>query len=358
MEASAIDYDLHGIAGVRLLDAGAMEAAAVDRQLGGMRAPLTRAPDVVVRFVDHVEVAGPVRLLGADEAGFGDDAFVLLRGFRKARARVRIDVERLGAGGEIVAERGIRGIPLLVAAINLSALAHGVLPLHASAFAVGATGVLATGWSKGGKTEAMLAFMAHGARFVGDEWVYVTPEGRAHGLPEPIRLWDWHVRQLPRLRARVPPRERGRLQALAVAGRLARRRGARRVAALVDRQQNVDVAPAQLFDPAEIALAGPVDRVFLMRSWERPDVAVSPVSGTEVAARMAASLRYERAPLLAAYEQFRFAFPGRSNELIEQAPAREAELLGRLLDGRDAHAVDHPYPVRLDALFEAMRPHC
>jgi hypothetical protein len=358
MTQAAIDYDLHGIVGVRLLGAEAVEAAAVDRQLGGLRGTLTRAPDIVVRFVDRVEVAGAVRLLGAAEAGFADDAFLLLRGFRKARARVGIDVERLGAGGEIVAERGLRGVPLLVAAINLAALAHDVLPLHASAFGFGTTGVLTTGWSKGGKTEAMLAFMAHGARFIGDEWVYVTGDGRAHGLPEPIRLWDWHVRQLREVRARIPARERARLQALAIAGRLARRRGEHRVAAVLERQLHVDAAPAQLFDPAAIALAGPVDRVFLMRSWERPDIAVSPVAGAEVAARMSASLRYERAPLLAVYEQFRFAFPDRANPRIDEAPEREAALLRRLLDGREAHAVDHPYPVRLDALFGAMRPHC
>jgi hypothetical protein len=95
-----------------------------------------------------------------------------------------------------------------------------------------------------------------------------------------------------------------------------------------------------------------------MRSWERPDIAVSPVAGAEVAARMSASLRYERAPLLAVYEQFRFAFPDRANPRIDEAPEREAALLRRLLDGREAHAVDHPYPVRLDALFGAMRPHC
>jgi hypothetical protein len=358
MTHAPIDYDLHGIAGVRVLGAGPDEAAAIDRQLGGLRGALTGEPDIVVRFADRLGVAGPVRLLGAGEAGFADDAFLLLRGFHKARARVRVDVERLGAGGEIVAERGIRGIPLLVAAVNLAALRHDALPLHASAFAVDGTGVVTTGWSKGGKTEAMLAFMAHGARFVGDEWVYVTAGGQAHGLPEPIRLWDWHVAQLPRVRDRIGARGRLRLGAFGAASRLARRGGDDRVAALLDRQRHVDAPPARLFDPGAIALSGPVDRVFLMRSWERPDIAVTPVGGAEVAARMAASLRYERAPLIAVYEQFRFAFPDRTNQLIDEAPAREAGALRRVLDGRDALAVDHPYPVRFEALFDAMRPHC
>jgi hypothetical protein len=144
----------------------------------------------------------------------------------------------------------------------------------------------------------------------------------------------------------------------AIASSAARGRADARLAALIERQLHTDAAPQRLFDPAAIALAAPVDRVFLMRSWERPDVAVTPVAGAEVAARMPASLRYERAPLLACYEQFRFAFPGRANPLLEEAPAREAALLAALLDGRDAYAVDHPYPVDLTALHEAMRPYC
>jgi hypothetical protein len=359
MPATPIDYDVHGIVGVRVLDATPRDAAVVDRQLGGLRAPLQRDPDVVVRFVDRLDVAGPVRLLGVGEAGFGDDAFLLLRSRHKARARVRVDVERIGRGCEIVAERGVPAIPLLVAIVNLSALANGALPLHASAFVCGEVGVVATGWSKGGKTESLLAFTAHGARYVGDEWVYVAPGGeRVHGLPEPIRVWEWQARQLPGVLQRIGTRERARLRALRAAAALARRRGSARVAALVERQLHVDVAPARLFDAPAIALTGPVDRVFFMSSWEHADVRVQRVDGAEVAARMAFSLQHERAPLTACYEQFRFAFPDRANPLIQEAPERERALLDRLLGGRGATAVDHPYPVALEALYDAMRPLC
>jgi hypothetical protein len=360
MTSSAIDYDVHGFAGVRLVGARAADAAVVDRQLGGLRAPLAREPDVVVRFVERLEVSGPVRLLGAGEAGFTDDAFLLLRSRHKARARVRVEVDRIGRGCEIVVERGVSAVPLLVAIVNLSALANGALALHASAFAYRGRGVVTTGWSKGGKTEALLAFMPRGARYVADEWLYVAPDGASvHGLPEPIRLWSWHLRQLPWLRSRVGARDLAPLPALHAAARAAGRRAAgRRLAALLERQLHVDVAPSRLFEPDEVELSAGFDRLFLMRSWERPDVRVSAVDGTEVAARMAFSLQHERASLTACYQRFRFAFPDRANPLLEEAPARERELLDRVLGGRTAYAVDHPYPVRLDALFEAMRPYC
>jgi hypothetical protein len=353
---SAVDYDVHGVAGVRLVGARPPDAAVVDRQLGGLRGPLRRDPDIVVRFVDRLEVSRPVRLLGAGEAGFTDDAFLLLRSRHKARARIQVDVERLGRGGEVVVERGAPAVPLLVAMVNLAALANGALALHASAFVHRGLGIVATGWSKGGKTEALLAFMEHGARFVGDEWVYIAPDGdRVHGLPEAIRLWDWHLRQLPAVRRRLSRRDRVLLAPLRVAAGVAgRRQEARRLGAMLERQLHVDAEPSRLFEPDAIALSTGFDRLFLMRSWEEPDVRVDPVGGAEVAGRMAFSLAHERAPLLGCYEQFRFAFPDRVNPLIEQAPERERVLLDRFLCGRAAHAVDHPYPVHLDALFDAM----
>jgi hypothetical protein len=142
------------------------------------------------------------------------------------------------------------------------------------------------------------------------------------------------------------------------AGAAGRRRQARRVAALLDRQLHVDAAPSRLFGPDALAPSAGFDRLFLMRSWEGPEVRVEPIAGAEVAARMAFSLQHERAPLLACYEQFRFAFPDRANPLIDAAAGRDRALLDRFLAGRTGHAVDHPYPVRLEALYEAMRAHC
>jgi hypothetical protein len=52
---------------------------------------------------------------------------------------------------------------LLISILNLTMLAKGFLPMHASAFTYKNTGVVATGWAKGGKTETLFAFMANGA---------------------------------------------------------------------------------------------------------------------------------------------------------------------------------------------------
>lgn len=352
-----VDYDLHGLAGVRVVGAGPRDVAAVDRQLGPIRGTLQREPDIVVRFVDRLELTGPLRLLGLDDAGFTDDAFLILRSRHKARARVRIPLEQVGERCELVCERGLPAVPLLIAVLNLTVLARGALPLHAAAFVHGERGAVVTGWSKGGKTESVLAFMSRGARFVGDEWVYIEPDGaRVHGIPEPMRVWDWQLRQLPELREQVASLDRARLSALRLAVSAARGRRGRRVGAFVSRQLHVDVPPERMFAASTVALTASFDRLFLVGSWERPETIARPIEPAEIAARMAFSLQYERAPLLAAYQQFRFAFPDRVNPVIETAAERERALLERVLAGKPSYAVEHPYPVDLSRLFEVMSP--
>jgi hypothetical protein len=210
----AVDYDLHGLVGVRLLDAEPADARAVDRQLGPIRTPLEREPDITIRFVEELPVRGTVRLLGLDEAGYTEDAFLVLRGKHKTRARVQIRFEQIGGRCEITCESGLKAVPLLIPILNLTALAKGALPLHASAFEYEGTGILTTGWSKGGKTEALLTFMARGARYIGDEWVYLHPEmspqgrhvTRMSGIPDERHPRAHpYVGLAPRSTAGIPP---------------------------------------------------------------------------------------------------------------------------------------------------------
>lgn len=365
-----IDYDLHGLAGIRVIDASPADAAAVTRQLGPIEASLSRAPDIVIRFVDKLTTSGRLRYLGVDDAGFTDDAFLVLRSKHKARARVQIAFQQIGRRMEIVCERGLPAVPLLIPILNLTVLAKGALPLHASAFAYRGTGVVATGWTKGGKTEALLAFMAHGAEYVGDEWVYISGDGaRVYGIPEPIRLWDWHLRELPGYRGLVRPGDRARLRTLSLLQALGRLPGRAngvpttagaldRVLSAVKRQLYVDMDPRQLFGASFGPLSGGFDRLFLVASHDDPGVTVEPIDPREVAHRMVFSLQHERAGLMAFYLKFRFAFPDAANPLIEQAEELQREILERVVAGKPSYAVHHPYPVRFSDLFDAMVPYC
>ncbi|MGI8606807.1 MAG: hypothetical protein ACR2L0_06605 [Gaiellaceae bacterium] len=368
--SQAIDYDLHGLAGVRLVDATPADAAAVSLQLGPIRASLDREPDIVVRFVDRLPTTR-LRYLGAGEAAFTDDAFLVLRSKHKVPARVSIPFAEIGDRCEIVCERGLPAVPLLIPILNLTVLARGALPLHASAFVYGETGVVATGWSKGGKTETLLAFMQRGAEYVGDEWVYVSSDGdRIFGIPEPIRLWDWHLSQLPDYRALVGRGDRGRLRALRLAlalegaldsgasSRVPLARGLGRALPVLKRQLHVDVEPARLFGERAIAVSAAFDRLFFVVSTESKEITVEPIDPREVARRMSFSLAYERLGLAAYYAMFRFAFPGAASPVLDQAGELEQQALSRLLADKPANVVYHPCPMSIAALFDAMRPYC
>ena len=92
-----VDFDLGGVVGLRLVDAGAREIAAVTRQLGSIRRPLAREPDVLVRFVERLALKGPLRFIGLSDAAFSDDEFLLLRGKHESRLRVQIPFDQVGA---------------------------------------------------------------------------------------------------------------------------------------------------------------------------------------------------------------------------------------------------------------------
>lgn len=366
-----IDYDLHGLAGIRLVDASPGDAAAVARQLGPIRAPLDREPDILIRFVDRLTTSSPLRYLGPGEAGYADEGFFVLRSKHKTPAKVRIELADAGGRSEIVCERGLAAVPLLIPIVNLTVLRRGAAPLHASAFVYEGTGVVATGWSKGGKTEALLAFMSHGAEYVGDEWVYVSPDGeRVHGIPEPIRVWDWHLHELPEYRALLGTGDRARLAAirsvvalessLAATGAsgLAPVRALTRLSPLLRRQLCVDVPPETLSPGGLGALSARFDRLFFLASHEGSDVTVEQIDPLEVSRRMVFSHQHERLDFLSSYLQFRFAFPERINPILEAAEQLERESLERVLAGKACYAVHHPYPVSIPALFDAMRPLC
>src|SRR5918997_1422679 len=85
LPGNAVDFDLHGLAAVRLIDASPADAAAVERQLGPLRATLDREPDLIIRFVPRLRVTEPIRLLGVGDAGFTDEGFLVLRSRHKSR---------------------------------------------------------------------------------------------------------------------------------------------------------------------------------------------------------------------------------------------------------------------------------
>jgi hypothetical protein len=368
---------LHGLLSIGLQGAGRSEIAAVRRQLGPLaegRMPsageAASRPDVSIRFVDHLVTSGTVRQLGLD-AAFDDERFFVLRGRRKTSVRVQLPVERLGASHvEIVAERGLSAVPYLLPILNATLLGKGVLPVHASAFVHDGRGVLVTGWAKGGKSEALLAFADRGATYVGDEWVYVSADGSSMGgLPEPMRLWDWQLAMVPGIRERVGLAGRVRLGGAAglaaLLGGASRLPGvrssapgdvARRLAAVVERQRSLQIPPARLFGSRMSTGLVPLDSVILIESSSEATASVRSEDPTIVAVRTAATVRHELVDLDTLALHHRFAFPDRQPAFVGELDDRLVRGLTAAFAGKPCLLVRHPYPPDIPALFDLIAP--
>jgi hypothetical protein len=120
----------------------------------------------------------------------------------------------------------------------------------------------------------------------------------------------------------------------------------------------VEVSPRRLFgsDASEAATAGaPLNAVFFTMSHTSPEVEVEPETTGELVERLALMLELEYAELLATYRKFRFAFPERQSELLDNLGQRLREQLGKILMNTPAFFVYHPYPVSAEAMFGALR---
>lgn len=362
------DYDIHGVVGVRLIDAAAEDRAAVESQIGRSRGSLRAAPDITVRFVERIPTDG-LRYVEVGRSGFTGNDFLLRSNGHRA-AWVRVPFDTLGGRCEFVCERGARMVPLLKPALRLTALRKGYVPFHASAFEWQGAGIIVAGWAHGGKTSALLAFADRGARFIGDELILLTADGRTVlGFSNDLSLSTWQVSQLVNIGYRFGRR---RTWLAGMVGKLARASAPRKIGdrsdgrprrflhaavSKVDARLKTRVSIDALF-AAGTPLAGEAHRTFFMTSHADNDITVEPTAPHDVARRMSESLRYEALPLLGQYHAFRFAFPDRRNPAIEVMHEQEQRLLSRALADHATYVVRHPYPAPLNRLFEAMQPFC
>jgi hypothetical protein len=350
---------------LRLIDPPDPVLRQVATELGavaGLPAGLPADPILTVRFTEPVGTRADLIRLGLTDHPFAFDSerFYLIgrRGHLTA-----IDFRALDTT-EIEIERGESTIPLLLPLLSLRLVAMGRVLLHAASFVHEGRAVVATGWQSGGKSELLFAFMVRGATYLADEWTIVRGDGSIEGFASDVHFWDWQLRALPPISARISGGDLRRLAALRVAGGPVRLlRGGRRPTSVrrtladlerwLDNAARVRIAPATVFDGRVHRGSLHLDDV-LLATVGGHDTTVLPVEGREVAARIGASLDYERRELSAAYAQYRYAFPERTSELLEGGPRLEREILADAFAGVRAHEVRHRYPPSFTALYNAV----
>ncbi len=352
------DFDFHGLARVRLAGPRAVDVEAVGRQLGVVPVPARGSADLIIDYRAHgPEPRGSAWMVGTATASSDDRVFLRDASGRTWTSYSFADSPTL----RLERAHGSGKVPLLTQLIAAIVRSRGVTPIHASGFVWNGKGVLVMGWSKGGKTELVLPFMERGATFVGDEWMYLV-DGRMFGLHEPIRIWDWHLTDLPGLRARLPASARRRLRVLGRMEQMARlfgrlplapEDGTRRIAELINRQRFVQLTPDALWG-GRTTQNVEVDRIVLVVARPSDTVELYPIESGQVAEHMAFSNIEEMRPLSLLSDQMRFVNPHVS-AFVNHDPSTEARRLEAALSGVDAAVLTHPYPAPTQDLFSTLR---
>jgi hypothetical protein len=356
-----VDAGIGGGLSIRLVDPPPDALVQVRSETGGLPGE-SLDPVMTIKFVEHLD-HGPLRMLGLSGDAFGFDGVgFYLPGGRGGLARID-----LGSSDEfdVVVERRVGRIPLLVPLLGIRLLARDRVLLHASTFLVNDRAVVATAWASGGKSELLLAFMDHGARYVADEWTMIDGGGRITGLCSDLHVWDWQLRQMPELAASVSAAERRRLGALRAArtatrgaARLRRRgsigRSLHQLDGWVRNAARVRLTPEAAY-PRRVAREPVIVGALLLASVAAGPLSASVTDAATVVARMTASLDFERSPLLRTWAQYRYAFPTARNTAIEEASRMERDILMRALAHVPATEIVHPFPPSLDELYAAAR---
>jgi hypothetical protein len=364
-----VDFDIHGVVGIRLIDPSPSDLGAVCKLLGcPSRLPLT-TPDITVRFVQDLPVRG-IRFLGTDQDAFTDDGFFLLQeGTRRVNARIPFDL--IGGRCEIVCKSRLGSVPLLIPIVSLTALRKECVPVHASAVVYNGVGILMAGWAQCGKTAALLGFASMGAEYVGEEWVLLSGNGqRMQGLVRPLELSHRHVATLPHVRNAVNLMNRCAFHGIGVLDRLQKMissertrsslvfRSLQRTSAAVEERLRPTVAPSAIFLDRIRSAGAQVNKIFLFVNHEDHRIEVEPIALLEMARRLTLLVQHELTPLLRHYAAYRFAFPGQRNELIESVAGYSFGMLSRALKGKETYIVRLPYPHAFPELYKTIQPLC
>ena len=367
VNSHTVDYDIHGIVGVRLVNPSDYDVKYISRLLSQFKSDLNREPDITIVYKENWDL-GNVSYLGLNEAAFNDDGFYILTSGRQP-LKVKIPFEQIGDKCEIVCEQGIIGIPLLNYIINLTFLKKNHLPMHASAFSYNDVNALVIGWTKGGKSEALFSFINHGAKFVGDETVILSADDKKmFGIPVPVSIWEWQFSEIPEL---MPPLSLQKkvlfggvhfLDGIYNLSKKVKLNNNSIVSLLGDalpalrKQLNIRVAPEKIFNGKLEWNKVNLDKVILAMSNSEEEIKVSECSKDEITDRMITSNLHEFDALYNYYDSFKFAFPGIKNEFLENVQETYYELLPKALSGVESYKVLHPYPVSYEKLYDAMKP--
>ncbi|MEX1026677.1 MAG: hypothetical protein WD049_01530 [Candidatus Paceibacterota bacterium] len=358
-----VGLSLHGQIHLTLTGASPYDVQAVMCASGAVRDSSEESPDVEVRFAGDTSTDVVWRHL--DDAYSADGRFALRHSLFPSPVEIQLPTAPGPAPFRITYPSiARRRFPWLRSMINGKCVAKGLLGVHATAFTFEGRGYLVCGWPRGGKTGMLLAYLLHDARYLAAEWAYVSDAGQTmHGVPESLRLRDWHLRQGGSQLQHVGMRERIRLGARQGAAtgmsRISRaletvlpRNGApiRKLAAAVDRHRYVDRSVADWLGQEIGPRAAPIHIIVLVGTHAGSDIRITRLNAETAKRRLTALQDEDWDDLTLAYRRWAYAMPDPS-EWLADFERKRRHLLDQLIVGKTIYAVDHPQEVGLAELF-------
>ena len=360
-----INFDLFGIVRIRLENPTEDDIKSVKKQIGFEPSKFEDEPDIIIRFTSDL-VTKDFTFLDINSAGFTQDDFYLISG-EKPYKKIKIPFEKIGSKIEIVCEHGVKSIPLLNHLINFTFLGKNYLPLHSSGLSVNDKGVLIMGWAHGGKTSALMSFAMHGAYYVGDDWVILNPKEKLmYGLPLPVSIKEWQFSQIQKLLPKKTTKQKmifGIIHSIDFVYRNASRIGMKKIALInllgdvlptLKKQLKVQIPPGKIFGDRIQKNGTPLNFVLLTLSHGSDEIHIEECNWEEVADRMINSNKFEQMSMFKFYEVFKFAFPNRKNEFLENSIRLQHQLLSEALMDKKSYKVTHPYPVEFEKLYNRL----
>lgn len=357
-----VDFNLHNLFSIRLENPTPEAVQAVKNQIGVKPSNLNDEPDLTVQYVNRFKDSMYHLVMG--KAGFINDDFYIMTGNGLKDNRVQFPFESLGQPCKVICEIGTTEIPLLNLIINLRMLAKGLVPIHASAFVSEGVGVVVNGWPKGGKTSTLFSFLAHGAQFISDDWLFVDSNSKIHGLMQPIKLSDWQFNQLPEYQSKITPKKKLTIQSIRLLDATMRampdslradfpptKAFYKVLNRLNESQRHVNLFPELLFGSGLASPTAQFDVLLLTLSQDSEDIVIEPMSSEIAIERLMAALQKEWMQWEDYYLQYLYAFPNRHNVAMDQSLKKQRELLEHILANKHIFAVNHPHPVSLEKLY-------
>jgi hypothetical protein len=329
------------------------------------RRDVSAAPDVIVErlapssppLVDLQRDAGDGRLTATD----GERFYVLGRGRR-------CTVPPLGGPppARFAYEPGFpfagAGVRMIRPAMQVALHRRGAVAVHGAAVAVDGRAVIVAGWSESGKTETALALAEAGASFLSDKWTVVAEDLTTAAFPIGVGVRGWTLEYLPRLRAALDPRARGRLLAAGWARAALRplrdRAPVERAVVLADRVSLPPTALRRAYAEPEARWQAPLALLVLLTTV--PDgtpVDVRPADPGWAAARLARSADFERRGLFELHDRAAWALADRDPRARERIRAHEEAFLDAVLARAQVIEVRSPFPADPRPVADAIARH-